>query len=193
MKSEAGCSLLLLLLVGWCQVPLAADGLGRLLTSPEERRLIAASLGNQVEETEVQLVRFEGVMEVEGGRLVVWVNGSRIDQPGQLEQRGMVLVARQAEPLHLAVLGDDGILHRLMPGQVFDRATNRILEPWEVEETPPGSEAAEKGEQAGGPRSVLPRQPDPADRELQHLVESMRSAMAEQDGRRGPGRVEAAK
>ena len=130
MRAEVPVLLLLLALnsVAW-----ASDRLGRLLTSPEERRLIAANLEGPAEEArESRLVRFDGVMEVEQGRLAVWVNGRRFDQLNQLERQGMVLVNRETEPLNLVVLGEDGVLHRLLPGQAFDRTAGRVLESWEV-------------------------------------------------------------
>ncbi len=137
---------LALLLLACLASAAMADPLGRLLTSPEERRLIAASLGGAGEEAgETQVVRFDGALEVELGRLAVWVNGRRFDRPEQLEGQGMVLVNREKEPLHLAVLGDDGLLHRLMPGQAFDRTTGRVLEAWQVEQASPGQTDREPG------------------------------------------------
>lgn len=168
-----------LLLMGWIESPPAADGLGRLLTSPEERRLIQASLGNRVEETEAPLVYFEGVMEVEGGRLALWVNGNRIDDPRKLERWGMVLVTRHATPLHLAVLGDDGMLYRLLPGQVFDRTGKRILEAWEVEEALPAPVSTEERRLAGDGRPTSPRLRDAAENKRRLRPGGMRGAAAE--------------
>jgi len=152
MRAEVPVLLLLLVMnsVAW-----ASDQLGRLLTSPEERRLIAANLEGPAEEArEARLVRFDGVMEVEQGRLAVWVNGRRFDQPNQLERQGMVLVSRETEPLKLAVLGEDGVLHRLLPGQAFDRTSGRVLESWEVSKVEVAEQATVEMEKEADDREI---------------------------------------
>jgi len=147
---QHGVHWLLLASISFSAGAVAQDQLGRLLTSPEERLLIARRHGLVIEEpSEQQTVRFDGVVEGDDGKLCVWVNGSRYDAAAELERMGMVLVVREGASVRLAVLTTDGVLHYLMPGQVFDRSRNRILEPWELEKALLAEQETKGDEEAG--------------------------------------------
>ena len=119
-------------LSGLLGVPRADEGLGRLLTSPEERRLIAAARGqgDPASGEEPARIHFEGALRGSDGRLMVWING-RPWSPAELARSARLRLVLQEPPLRLAVLGDDGRPHLLRPGQSYDRQLGRVLEPWE--------------------------------------------------------------
>ncbi len=126
---------LLLLVLSLHALQGSAGGLGRLLTSPEERQFIDRHLaGSPGEETQPDLLQFEGAMVTDGGRLAFWINGRRYEGAEALEPLGLVLVEGPAGPVMLAALDREGRVRHLMPGQVLDRATGQVRDLWNAEQ-----------------------------------------------------------
>jgi len=114
------------------------DGLGKLLTTPEERALIAARrhlAENPVkEEKRGELVRFTGVARDRAGTLEVWVNGVSLGEPERLRGMGMSLLQGKDGVPRLVLLTQDHGLVPLLPGQAYDRISGRVLEAWQLGE-----------------------------------------------------------
>ncbi len=114
----------------------AQDSLGRLLTTPRERQLIANrhQLLMPVTDTtqpQEQLLRFDGVVRRSDGRLDVWINDQLIIDPQQLHELGVIDVSHAENP-QLVVLSAAGVVYTLRAGQAFDRQQQRVLESWQV-------------------------------------------------------------
>ncbi|HHH13867.1 MAG TPA: hypothetical protein ENJ98_06480 [Thiolapillus brandeum] len=146
-KAGGTVTALAFLLLGWPAISVP-DGLGKLLTTPEERQLIAARRHPAEAPAEEpkggELLRFEGVARDEEGTLDVWINGEALGGPSRLRQFGMSLVQGGDGVVRLVLLTPDHGFVRLAPGQAYDRATGRVLEPWEQEEPPVKEESREE-------------------------------------------------
>lgn len=125
-----------LLMAILCVSALAQDSLGRLLTTPQERQLIANRHPLLVQQTQTsrlreRLLRFDGVVRRDDGRLDVWIDGRLIVAPRQLRELGVMEVLHDKNP-QLVIRTGEGAVFALRPGQVFDRQQQRVLEPWQV-------------------------------------------------------------
>lgn len=114
----------------------AQELLGRLLTTPQERRLIAdrhqlLETGADTKQPQERIVRFDGVVKRDDGRLEIWVDGRLITETEQLHSLGVVQVLQGEDP-QLVILTVDGAVYRLCPGQAFDRQRKQVLESWQV-------------------------------------------------------------
>lgn len=126
-------SVLLALALGSAvEAPAALHELGQLLTTPRERQLIEARR-HGVAADQVAILRFEGAALSNDGRLAVWLDGRRIDDPETLAGLGVVLLSRPGEPVQVGVMDRRGAIHPLRPGQALETATGRVLEIWETQ------------------------------------------------------------
>ncbi len=134
----------LVLLLGWAvgDAPAALHELGQLLTTPHERQLIEARRHGVVADT-AAILRFEGAALSDDGRLAVWLDGRRIDDPKALADLGVVLLSRPGEPVRVGVMDRRGAVHPLRPGQALETATGRVLEAWEIQPTDAPAHSAE--------------------------------------------------
>lgn len=144
------------LLVMLLSVSVAAqDSLGRLLTTPRERQLIANRhqlLVPQTETTQLQeqLLHFDGVVRRDDGRLDVWINGQLIVDLQQLHKLGVIDVSDDENP-QLVVLTAEGAVYKVLAGQAFDRQQQRVLESWQVTAAVLAGQTTVEGGAAGLP------------------------------------------
>ncbi len=130
-RAHTVAALLLLSLTCSCAMG-GSDRLGRLLTSPEERRFIAdRARMDEGRADAMAAVRFEGAMRAEDGRLALWINGHRYDDPDALRRLGLVLSDDSVLPPRVALLTHDKRVVYLRPGQMYDPATGDVTEMWQ--------------------------------------------------------------
>ncbi len=155
-------SVLLILALGSAvEAPAALHELGQLLTTPRERQLIEARR-HGVAADQVAILRFEGAALSNDGRLAVWLDGRRIDDPETLAGLGVVLLSRPGEPVQVGVMDRRGAIHPLRPGQALETATGRVLEIWETQpaDAPAdGAEAETETTEAEAAKEASPMKP----------------------------------
>lgn len=74
-RTRGACPMLMLLALAWLPPAGAADDLGRLFFSPDERRQLDQLKLAPVTEQAASRVTINGVVQSSSGRSVVWVNG----------------------------------------------------------------------------------------------------------------------
>ena len=100
----------------------AAEELGRLFFSPEQRRALDARRQTRTPDKPAAVVisptmRLDGYVKRSGGKSTVWVNGEAVDSPAPLPDGTEARVAVRAE---------GGRPVRMKPGETLDRGNGQV-------------------------------------------------------------------
>ena len=101
----------------------AADDLGRLFFTPEQRQALDARRKARVPDKPAAVVvsptvRLDGYVKRSGGKSTVWVNGEAVDSPARLPASSAARVTVSA--------GDGGRPVNLKPGETLDRGNGEV-------------------------------------------------------------------
>lgn len=116
---------MLLALTAGSPLAMAADDLGRLFFTPEQRKALDARRKARVPDKPTAIavsptVRLDGYVKRSGGKSTVWVNGETIDAPARLP-------ATSEAPVTVSA-GDGGRVVRLKPGETLDRDNGEVTD-----------------------------------------------------------------
>lgn len=109
----------------------AAQELGRLFLTPEQRAALDARRKARIPDKpaavvpESPLTRIDGLVRREGGRSTVWLNG--VAAPEHLQPEGIRIAPGKRDPLAVSVtVGEEARRFELKVGQKMDRASGEV-------------------------------------------------------------------